>query len=396
MAITNEELARITAAGVAGGQQLPVNLPEGGGQGGIFSQQAESLFGQLNLGGRRGDLLGRLFGNVLPPSKKQKELLRLQLANQAIKQTRARQGAVQEFSAESGVSAQGVATGAGFDPQLRAVLEATARNEPGGRQGLTALAQTGPRPTAARERALKVGEVALDTAEEQLAQARFSGVNQILDREGGLNERFLKALDQTGEIVTGTLQLTQLLNQDTALSSLASVIKLAKLLDPGSVVREGEVTTVAGGSGTAASLINAWNNMQSKGFGESSMNQFRAVVQALAGPEAARGLSIFDDFGDLATRAGVSSEAVLAGAGFSRETLEAIQSGQFTTPRSVERDGGGGGPNPLTPGTTMPFESLEPPAPPVAETASSGAIERGLSDEELERRGRAAAAGRLR
>ena len=382
MALSIEEIARIQQAGTAGGTQLPLPEPDVGPstQGGIFSQAAESLFGELNLGGRRGDMLGRLFGNVLPPSKKQKELLRLRLKNQADQRTRARQGAVSEFSAISGISAQGVATGAGFDPQLQAALEATARGEKGGREGLTALAQTGPRPTAARERALESGKLALDLAEENLAQARFSGVNQILDREGGLNERFLKALDQTGEIVTGTLQLTQLLEQDNALSSLAATIKLAKLLDPGSVVREGEVTTVQGGSGTAASLINSWNNMRSKGFGESSVNQFRAVVQALAGPEAERGLSIFSDFEDLAGRAGVSSAAVLAGAGFERETLQAIQSGQFTVPRSEDS-----GLGPFTPGQTVPFDSL-PDVPPIAETATSGAIERGLSDEEMERR----------
>ena len=380
--LSEQELARLRKAGTAGGQPLPVQRPlvEQQQQGGIFSQQAETLFGQLGLGGRRGDLLGRLFGNVLPPSKRQKEAERLRVEAIGDRRQRARQGAVAEFSDISGISAQGVATGAGFDPQLQAVLEATARNEPGGRQGLTALAQTGPKPTLARETALGIQQTSIAKAEEELAQARFSGVNQILDREGGLNERFLKALDQTGEIVTGTLQLTQLLDQDNALSSLAATIKLAKLLDPGSVVREGEVTTVQGGSGTAASLINAWNNMRSKGFGESSLNQFRAVVQALAGPEAERGLSIFGDFEDLATRAGVSSEAVLAGAGFERETLEAIQSGQFTVPR--DEDSGLGG---FTPGQTVPFDSL-PDVPPIAETARSGAIERGLTDEEMERR----------
>ena len=382
MALSEQELARLRRAGTAGGQPLPANLPTIPQQGGIFSQGAEKLASELGLGGRRGDLLGRLFGNVLPPSKKQKKLERLKLERQAERRTRARQGAVQEFSDISGISAQGVATGAGFDPQLQAVLEATARGEPGGRQGLTALAQTGPKPTKARETALGIQKTAIDLADEQLLQAKFEGVNQVLDREGKLNERFLKSLDQTGEIVTGTLQLTQLLDQDNALSSLAATIKLAKLLDPGSVVREGEVTTVQGGSGTAASLINAWNNMRSKGFGESSLNQFRAVVQALAGPEAARGLSIFDDFTDLANRAGADVPSVLAGAGFERETLEAIQSGQFTVPRDEDA-----GASPFTPGTSVPF-SLVDEVPPIAETGSSGAIERGLSDEELERRRR--------
>ena len=197
MAISQEELARIRAAGVAGGQAGQLDsglgdLAELQQAQGIFSQQAETLFGQLGLGGRKGDLLGRLFGNVLPPSKKQKEAERLRVEGIGQKRQRARQGAVAEFSEISGVSPQGVATGAGFDPQLQAVLEATARAEPGGREGLTALAQTGPKPTAARELALTTGQIALDTAEEQLAQARFSGVNQVLDREGGLNERFLK------------------------------------------------------------------------------------------------------------------------------------------------------------------------------------------------------------
>ncbi len=381
MALSNEELAQIAAAGVAGGKQLDLPEPFVPGQQGIFSQGAEKLASELGLGGRRGDLLGRLFGNVLPPSKKQKELERLRLEGKAQKRTRARQGAVQEFSAESGISPQGVATGAGFDTQLRGVLEATARGEVGGREGLIALAQQGPRPTAAREAALGSQKTAIDLADEELLQAKFEGVNQILDREGALNERFLKSLKQTGDIVVGTQQLAQLLNQDNALASLGATIKLAKLLDPNSAVREGEVTTVSGGSGTAASIVNAWNKMKSEGFGESSVNQFKLVIQALAGPEAARGIAIFDDFEELAGRAGADVPSVLAGAGFDRQTLEVIQSGDLFP----QRDEDPSRQSPFDPGQTVPFDRLLE-VPPIAETPSSGAIERGLSPEELERR----------
>ena len=72
----------------------------------LFDSTARNLFGDINLaaGGRRGDLLGTLFGSVLPPSKKQKEAFKQLKQERAQKLGRARVGAASEFSDEAGIS----------------------------------------------------------------------------------------------------------------------------------------------------------------------------------------------------------------------------------------------------------------------------------------------------
>ena len=246
MALSEQELARLRRAGTAGGQPLPVQRPlvEQQQQGGIFSQQAESLFGKLGLGGRRGDMLGRLFGNVLPPSKKQKELLQLQLENQAQTRTRARQGAVQEFASASGISPQGVAVGAGFDRQLQGVLEATARGEEGGRQGLQALAEQSIRKQLASARGatsearsnlpLAIQQQVDETQREVVAQNIGNRRDFIADVEG--NPALTKGI---GSLVAASQLLDTISDPGfTALDLTTDAVLFTQVIEPGLAVRE--------------------------------------------------------------------------------------------------------------------------------------------------------------
>lgn len=340
----------LLAAGQAGTELPARRNPRVQPRPSVFDPSAQNLFGEIELGarGRRGDLLGTLIGGFLPPSKKQRTAFAKLIEQRKEKAARAREGALSEFAEAAGISRPAAEAAASF-PAAAAALEQFAQQEPGGAGALGALAARGPKPVAA-------AKVALDTAEQQLINARQQGVDQILNREGQLNTRFLKSIAETSEIVLGTQQLTQLLDQDTALASLGAVIKLAKLLDPGSVVREGEVTTVAGGSGLAATLINEWEKMKGAGFGENSVQQFRGVVQALAGPQAVRGQSIISDFTDLANRAGIPISAALAGSGIDPSVLNALAQGTL-------------------PGRSIPFSSL-PEIGPIEQTPSSGPIQR--------------------
>ncbi len=344
----------LRAAGLAGAEPIARRNPRVAPRPSVFDPQSQNLFSQIQLsqGGRKGGFLGRLggLGRLLPPSKKQKAALAAQISEQKAATGRAREGALSEFAQAAGISRSAAEAAASF-PAAQAALEQFAQQEPGGAGALSALAARGPKPLAAEQ-------VSLDTAEQQLTNARNQGINQILTREGALNTRFLKSIAETSEIVLTSQQLAQLLDTDTALGSLAATIKLAKLLDPGSVVREGEVTTVAGGSGLAATIINEWNNMQAAGFGENSIQQFKGVIQALAGPQAVRGQSIIADFTDLANRAGIPLGAALAGSGIDPGVLQELAGGSM-----------------FTPGGSVPFTTLAP-IQPIEQGPASGPIQR--------------------
>ena len=95
----------------------------------LFDSTAQNLFGEINMrvGGRAGDLLGTLFGRVLPPSKKQKAAFAQLKKERAQKIERARSGAVSEFAAASGLSTPAARSAALASPELGRSLEATAR-----------------------------------------------------------------------------------------------------------------------------------------------------------------------------------------------------------------------------------------------------------------------------
>ena len=118
---------------------------------------------------------------------------------------------------------------------------------------------------------------------------------RISQVQGRLNDRFLTQMAAPVQVADAVQQIDAGLGTGDALGSLAAVIKLAKILDPESVVREGETTTVQGGMGTAASILNAFNKAKGEGFSPASAAAFQRVVRGVAKPVLQRGLRIEDE-----------------------------------------------------------------------------------------------------
>lgn len=118
------------------------------------------------------------------------------------------------------------------------------------------------------------------------------------------------------EVADATQQIANGLQSGDSLGSLAAVIKLAKILDPTSVVREGEVTTVQGGLGTAAALINEWNRLGGKGMPKESADKFLQTVRGIAGPILQRGMRLGEEYRTAAGKLGVRPDLVTTGVGF--------------------------------------------------------------------------------
>ncbi len=210
----------------------------------LFDSTAQNLFGDIRMkaGGRAGDLLGTLFGSVLPPSKKQKAAFAQLKKERAEQLTRARTGAVAEFAAASGLSQPAARSAALASPELARSMEATARGEPGGREGLASFAQRAveqqlrKQPTRAERANLplavqqQVDAVERDARAQQLTNRR----DFIADVEQ--NPAFAKS---TGSLVAAD-QLLSVLDDPgfTALDLTTAAVLFTQSLEPGLAVRE--------------------------------------------------------------------------------------------------------------------------------------------------------------
>lgn len=148
------------------------------------------------------------------------------------------------------------------------------------------------------------------------ASALAASEGRITDRQDKLNQTFLRQIGAATEVADAVQQIDAALGTGDSLGSLAAVVKLAKVLDPTSVVREGEVTTVQGGTGTAENLIAQYNKLFGQGFSEEGANRFRKVARAVAGPVLERGLRIEDEIRTSARNVEADPEMAIRGAGW--------------------------------------------------------------------------------
>lgn len=174
--------------------------------------------------------------------------------------------------------------------------------------GLEALLQRGQRrsPTFQQQR------VAAE------AEAKRQADQPIIGR---LNQRYLTQIRSPVNVVDALAQLEGALQTGSSVGAVAAVVKLAKILDPDSVVREGEVRTVEGGLGIADQLINVMNRVEGEGFGADAANDILEVAKAMAAPIVERGRRIESEFDMMAKAANVDFNQVTAGAGFLIESL---------------------------------------------------------------------------
>jgi CheY-like chemotaxis protein len=102
---------------------------------------------------------------------------------------------------------------------------------------------------------------------------------------------------------------------------------LAKVLDPASVAREGEVETIRKGSGTMAALQNSLNMAMGQGLNPDSIAQFESTLSALTKPEMERGLKIFDGISQQADRYGINPAYALSASGIDEDVLRELAAG---------------------------------------------------------------------
>lgn len=133
------------------------------------------------------------------------------------------------------------------------------------------------------------------SAQASRANAMAAQSGRITQVQGTLNQRFLSQMDAPTQVADAVQQVDASLATGDSLGALAATIKLAKILDPTSVVREGEVTTVQGGIGVGAQLMNNYNKLFGSGFNPAAAETFKKVTKSVAAPVLQRGLRIEDE-----------------------------------------------------------------------------------------------------
>lgn len=207
-------------------------------------------------------------------------------------------------------------------PAAQAVLQGQQIDNARGVQALENERQLGPMQRAA-EQALAVQRYAA----AQASQAKFAAARTgtITDIEARQNQRWLAQMEAPVQVQDAVQQAEAALQTGDSLGSLAAVIKLAKVLDPTSVVREGEVTTVQGGTGVAESLISQYNRIFSKGFSPSGAAALRRTLKAAALPVLRRGVRITDEIRQQALDYGVAPDRVTIGIGWDDDFARAYE-----------------------------------------------------------------------
>jgi hypothetical protein len=154
-------------------------------------------------------------------------------------------------------------------------------------------------------------------AQASAASAAAAAAGRIDPIEARINQRWLAQMEAPVQVLDAVQQAEAALDTGDSLGSLAAVIKLAKVLDPTSVVREGEVTTVQGGTGVAESLIADYNRIFGKGFSPQGAAAFRRTLRATAKPILQRGVRITDEITQQALAYGAVPARVTTGIGWS-------------------------------------------------------------------------------
>ena len=156
-------------------------------------------------------------------------------------------------------------------------------------QQLAQAQAEGPYSLAAIQAQIRQRDASAQASMANRAAADSGRITQVQSR---LNDRFLTQMDAPTQVADSVQQIDASMAGGDSLGALAATIKLAKILDPTSVVREGEVTTVQGGTGLAASLVNAYNKAGGKGMGPAQAAAFKRTVRSVAVPVLQRGLRI--------------------------------------------------------------------------------------------------------
>lgn len=171
--------------------------------------------------------------------------------------------------------------------------------------------------------ALTQQRLAAARASEAAAAAAAAG--RIEPIEARVNQRWLANMGEPVAVQDSLQQIDAALRQGDSLGSLAATIKLAKILDPTSVVREGEVTTVEGGTGTAQQLVSAYNRLRGEGMSPQASAALLRTAKSVALPILSRGQRLTAETRRLAEDYGIVPDRVTTGLGWSSDYVAALQ-----------------------------------------------------------------------
>jgi len=112
------------------------------------------------------------------------------------------------------------------------------------------------------------------------------------------------------QMIIAGADVNALLDTGTALGGTGAIVKLAKALDPESVVRQSETGNLTGATGVVQILQDQWNRLGGEGMTRASMNQFREVVDKLLASRAQMAIRQFDGFRVDALASGLPEQRV--------------------------------------------------------------------------------------
>lgn len=302
----------------------------------LFDSTAQNLFGEINMrvGGRAGDLLGTLFGRVLPPSKKQKAAFAQLKKERAQKIERARSGAVSEFAAASGLSTPAARSAALASPELARSLEATARQEGGGRESLNALAnrailqqlQAGQGVTRDQRANLPLGiQQQIDEIERTHSAQLISNRTDFIDQVEGNT-----ALQGSVKSSVAAQQLLDTLDDPgfSALDLATDAVLFTQVIEPGLAVREDDRISFTRASDAGFETLKNTINQFALGQidGDAARKNIRASLHSIMRVPAQRALSSLNFWqGVGADIPGVKSGDVIGASGITPRMLEQLQ-----------------------------------------------------------------------
>mgnify|MGYP000872217262 FL=1 len=157
------------------------------------------------------------------------------------------------------------------------------------------------------------------TREAEILRKQSLIAGQINETEFRLSGAYAKQMESTIQVADSIQQIQASMDTGNSLGVMAGVVKLAKILDPTSVVQRSEVERTVGGIGIADQLMTAYNKLSGEGFNPGARKAFDATVRAVASPVLERGLRIEEEFRTAAKAAGVRPSSVVIGTGFNRD-----------------------------------------------------------------------------
>lgn len=149
-------------------------------------------------------------------------------------------------------------------------------------------------------------------AETSKLLAEAGGVGKLSPKDQNeLASKFRKEYsDQTKEFRETQTAFDRLnAAEDTAAGDLSLIFSYMKMLDPGSVVREGEFATAQNAAGIPTRIVNAYNNaLQGTRLNPDQRKQFKSQAKALFTKSKAREKEVRSGISRIANKAGILDE----------------------------------------------------------------------------------------